>query len=407
MRDLSLSRRGLIEVAGAGATALAAGPARGADAPLAPLAALGASRAAPATLPAQSAAELPAGHRAIFFDGPSYRGRPTRVFAILGFPEDVSKPVPGVVLVHGGGGTAYAEWVRRWTVRGYAAISVAVEGQTDARGEGEERWLRHEHAGPPRAGIYGDTDRPVADQWMFHAVAGALLAGSLLRADPRVAADRVGTVGISWGSVIALTAAPFDVRSRFVIPIYAAAYLSELDNRFGALRSNRAYLELWEPGLRLADARMPMLWLQWLGEKNGSLETVRKSWRSTGAERMVAIRPDWAHSNPAGWQAPEAYAFADAVTATGHPWARQIACGREGDMVRASFRSSRPLGEATLFQTGETGLTGLRSWTQSPAEIARSGDVYHLTAQLRPGATAWFVNAGAGELIVSSDFEGA
>ena len=41
-------------------------------------------------------------------------------------------PVPGVVLVHGGGGTAFSEWVTEWTNRGYAAISIAVEGQTDS-----------------------------------------------------------------------------------------------------------------------------------------------------------------------------------------------------------------------------------------------------------------------------------
>ena len=30
--------------------------------------------------------------------------------------------VPGMVLVHGGGGTAFASWVKRWNDRGYAAM---------------------------------------------------------------------------------------------------------------------------------------------------------------------------------------------------------------------------------------------------------------------------------------------
>ena len=45
-----------------------------------------------------------------------------------------------MVLVHGGGGTAFKEWVEKWNARGYAAISIAVEGQTDKRSEDGESW---------------------------------------------------------------------------------------------------------------------------------------------------------------------------------------------------------------------------------------------------------------------------
>ena len=50
---------------------------------------------------------------AIFYDGPEYNGKPTKVFAYVGFP---SAPMPeggypAVILVHGGGGCAFFEWV--------------------------------------------------------------------------------------------------------------------------------------------------------------------------------------------------------------------------------------------------------------------------------------------------------
>ncbi|MES2569095.1 MAG: hypothetical protein V4710_03455, partial [Verrucomicrobiota bacterium] len=48
------------------------------------------------------------GMKALFFDGLPYRGKPTRVFAWLGMPKvEPGQKVPGIVLVHGGGGTAF------------------------------------------------------------------------------------------------------------------------------------------------------------------------------------------------------------------------------------------------------------------------------------------------------------
>jgi dipeptidyl aminopeptidase/acylaminoacyl peptidase len=66
--------------------------------------------------------------KAIYFDALNYQGKPTRVFAWLGIPEGASadNPVPAIVLVQGGGGTAFKNWVRMWNERGYAAISIAV-----------------------------------------------------------------------------------------------------------------------------------------------------------------------------------------------------------------------------------------------------------------------------------------
>ena len=47
--------------------------------------------------------------RPIFFDALDWEGKPTRVFAWIGLPAGTSKekPVPGIVLVHGGGGSAF------------------------------------------------------------------------------------------------------------------------------------------------------------------------------------------------------------------------------------------------------------------------------------------------------------
>ncbi|MBI3922802.1 MAG: hypothetical protein HY318_15385, partial [Armatimonadetes bacterium] len=65
------------------------------------------------------------GVKALFYEGRPFKGKPTRVFAWLGMPKvEPGKKVPGIVLVHGGGGTAFDNWVRLWAERGYAAISM-------------------------------------------------------------------------------------------------------------------------------------------------------------------------------------------------------------------------------------------------------------------------------------------
>ena len=77
--------------------------------------------------------------RSLVFAGEPFRGRATRVFAYVATPASIGaergaaatsgSSWPGVVLVHGGGGTAFAEWVKLWASRGYAAIAMDLAGR--------------------------------------------------------------------------------------------------------------------------------------------------------------------------------------------------------------------------------------------------------------------------------------
>ena len=105
-----------------------------------------------------SATESPVpGMRAFFYEGAEYRGRPTRVFSYYAAPA--GKPPrggwPAVVCAHGGGGTAYPGWVKKWNSNGYAAISMDLEGHLPG---GKAHGLKgnlplnrgHKGAGPAR-----------------------------------------------------------------------------------------------------------------------------------------------------------------------------------------------------------------------------------------------------------------
>jgi len=136
----------------------------------------------------------------LYYQGRPYQSKPTRIFAYYATPTTLTgEPAkdhsfPAVVLVHGGGGTAFREWVELWAKRGYAAIAM------DLAGCGLDR-KRLPDGGPGQSDKekFGAIDQPAENQWTYHAVANVILAHSLIRSFKEVDASRAAVTGISWG----------------------------------------------------------------------------------------------------------------------------------------------------------------------------------------------------------------
>ncbi len=366
------------------------------------VAALGDLKAPPAVHAAEGFAAT-GSIKPIFFEGLAYQGKPTRVFAWLGLPKNPSGKAPGVVLVHGGGGTAFKEWVQKWNEQGFAAISIAVEGQTDERIAGAPpgaRWRRHAAAGPARQGIYGDSAEPLADQWMYHAVADTVLANSLLRSLPEVDASRVGVCGISWGGIITSTVVGIDARFAFGIPIYGCGALDRAaENYVRALRDNTLYREVWEPLLRLPHATMPLLWLTGPRDAHFPLDVQQASYRAAPGPRMVSIPFDMKHSHPVGWNPPDSYAFAKSIVETGRPWAREVSQEIRDGIARVTFEVASAVSAATLISKRDA------DWEKSPAKLETTSGRVTASAPLPAGTTAYYLNVDASGLTVSSEYQ--
>jgi hypothetical protein len=302
----------------------------------------------------QPAAEAPVdGVQAIWIDTLPYQGKPTKAFAYLGMPAqpagaDDAQPAdgsdtqpantqhkfPGVVLVHGGGGTAFADWVKTWTARGYAAIAVDLEGQIPKRDATGKAWIRTDTlgaawgGGPARHGhAFGDCfDRPFEEQWAYHAVADTLLAFSLLAARPKVDSSRIGLVGISWGSVVCSIAAGVDDRPAFVVPQYIGGFLN-LDSGWCEFMKPRPQTWAWDPanfyGSLPATRKTQWLWINGANDAYGTPPMMNASRRATGPHSWMTISPTLGHGHIwAADQVGEIYAFADAVTKAASPLAR-------------------------------------------------------------------------------------
>lgn len=347
----------------------------------------------------------------IYFSALPYKGMETRAFALIKLPGEATKvdKVPGIVLVHGGGGSAFKEWVDLWVTHGYAAISIAVEGQTDERqgnGPGRRPWVRHGWAGPKRVGIYGDMAEPIKDQWMYHAVADTVLANSLLRSLPEVDAERVGVMGISWGGVITSTVIGIDNRFAFAILVYGCGHKFDSENQYGnALGKSELYEEAWDPIVRLDRASMSVQWLSWPGDKHFPMDAFTASYRQASGRRLVTLIPGMKHGHGAAWRRPDSYAFADSIVRDNAIWARQTGAELDGDRYQARFKTTKPAEEAVLVSTVDSGFTGNRTWIQFAAELTNVDGEWMVASTLPPGTTAWFLNLKCGKLTASSDFE--
>ena len=167
----------------------------------------------------------------MFYDGSPWHGKPTRVFAYYGLPKIApGAKVPGMVLVHGGGGTAFDVWVRLWNSRGYAAIAMDTCGCVPIGSYG--KWQRHDAGGPPGWGGFNQVDEPAEDQWTYHAIADVVLAHSFWRSLPQVDPERIGVTGISWGGYLTCIVSGVDSRFRFAVPVYGCGFLGKI--RFGS-----------------------------------------------------------------------------------------------------------------------------------------------------------------------------
>lgn len=341
--------------------------------------------------------------RPIYFDALDYEAKPTKVFAWLGVPENISGKIPGIVLVHGGGGTAFRTWVQKWNERGFAAIAIAVEGQVERR-DSNGKWEKHEWPGPWRVGQYADVNKPLKDQWMYHAVADTVLANSLLRSLKEVDADHVGVMGISWGGVITSTVMGIDSRFDFAIPTYGCGHLADVDNYWKkTMGTNTFYREVWDPVNYLSAAKMPTMWFSWPQDKHFPLDSLAVSYRAMGGNYMVSLLPEMQHGHPPGWNPPDSYAFAQSVVRNGDPWCRHVQSKMDDNSLEVGFTSSKPLTRAALISTTETGYMGNRKWVESSADLVKRDDQWVANAKLPDATTACYVNVNSDDLIASSE----
>lgn len=289
--------------------------------------------------------------KAFFYETLDYKGQSTRAFAYLGIPESES-PVPAMVLIHGGGGTAFDQWVKIWNDRGYAAVSMSLEGHMpDENGNGKQR---HDYSGPVRAGMFNDSVKPLEEQWMYHAVSNVMLAHSLLRSLPQVDSDRIGMTGISWGGVLTSLISGVDERFKCAIPVYGAGFLSESVGHFK--NTNTELKQRWDPSKQFLSGSMPTLWVNGDSDAHFSVNITSRSHEATMDRSNMVIHPSMPHGHPPGWnpkRVPEIYAFADLILKGEGPALSRILEQPTGHDSIIRYESEVAMVEAKVYYLSE------------------------------------------------------
>ncbi len=343
----------------------------------------------------------------LYYQGLPYKDKPTRVFAYYASPMTLGtivkteKGFPGVVLVHGGGGTAFKEWVELWAKRGYAAIAM------DLAGCGPDR-KRLEGGGPGQSDEekFGAIDEPVGNQWSYHAVADVILAHSLLQSFNEVDARHTAVTGISWGGYLTCLVAGLDNRFKAAVPVYGCGFLHENSvwlKQFEKMTPEQRdrWVQLWDPSKYIGRAAMPVLFIDGTNDFAYPLDSYARTY-SLVKHRNLRITVNMPHGHPQGWAPLEIGWFIDQYLRDGMPLPKILAPRVDEVQIRAKVKTKTDLVEAALHYTTETGPINKRQW-QTVAGW-REGD-HHIVAPAPPAeATIWFLTVRDGRgAVVSSE----
>ena len=270
-------------------------------------------------------------------------GNNYKFFVYVGIPANASatNKVPGMVLVHGGGGTAFYEWVDAWVARGYAAIAMCTDNNVPTlnpanspmRSGGGYTTCNQFTAngvtfnvGPANSGYFNDYNLPFEQQWGYNAIAKVIMSNSFLRSFEGVDTNRIGITGISYGSILTCQAVGYDDRYVCAVPVYGA-YCQDVgvNNRWPSYVFGDKYLEkgeLYNNYQLLENNKTPFLFVNGNVDPGFSILSQTESVKRIPESKML-IHNGLPHGHEVGANLaltsssvaviPEVFAFVDSI----------------------------------------------------------------------------------------------
>ena len=351
----------------------------------------------------------------IIYEGEKIGGEATEVFAFFASPKTMGtlgkdEKVPGIVLIHGGGGTAFSDWVWLWAKRGYAAIAMDLSGRRppaprfDESGEKipdfshpRKNRTRLEKGGldHSRKEKFESIGGKIDDDWPYHAVANVMRAHTLLRSFSEVDSEKTAVTGISWGGYTTCLAASLDGRFKVAVPVYGCGFLHEGESvqkpSIDRLEEGRRkqWIKAYDPSSHLGKCTVPTLWVNGTNDIHYVLDSYAKSYQLVKGSKTFRVEPGMRHGHAAGWAPEEIGIFIDSILKDGKPLAKLGELKNLPDgTVSLSIESRVSVKEARLFYTVDEGLRSKREWKSIPAKLNEGGAV---AKGLPPEANTWLM----------------
>jgi len=333
--------------------------------------------------------------RQLYYRGMHFKGKPTRVYANYSTPGLLKanprqdKNLPAVVLIHGGGGTVFPNWVELWASRGYAAVAMDLGGD----GPGKKH-LPDGFPGQSDDIKFGWIDRKITDQWPYHAVANVILAHSMVLSFPEVDRERTAITGISWGGYLTCIVAGLDDRFKAAVPVYGCGFIHENScwlkwfEKMSAEHRAR-WVRLWDPSSYIESTTVPILMVNGGRDFAYPPDSFIKTYDLVKSEKNLHFVPDLKHGHFFG--RPHAIeVFIKSKLKKGKPLAKISGPTVNGKKVIATVESKTWLKSATLHYTLDSlpGDEKKRKWLKQPTVLEGK----KVTAGLPPaGAKVWFI----------------
>ena len=311
----------------------------------------------------------------IIFDGVMENGRQTKVFAYIAYPDG---PVPeggwpGIVLVHGGGGTAFAWAVELWRSYGYAVIAPDWYGRrpvnTDQIKEAGE--LIRPYVAFERPHRYNNQTGHISN------AANLVLAHSLLLSLDKVNPEKTAYAGLSWGSWYGAMVTAIDPRFKGIIEIYLG---------------DRKDIDLFINGRFLHAAKCPMYYVAGTNDLHGFPSTLQAGFEACGpmlGNRSVIVALPHSHQ---GFRYPVCRRYADAIlyNAPGLPLIGATVI--DGNTISAAVEyEGKGIQKTFLCFTCDRheAIPARRKWEMIPAQYCNG----RMSAQLPENVYQCFISA--------------
>ena len=335
--------------------------------------------------------QLGAGVEAFVFQSAPYGEKlETWTFAAMGTPS-TPKPLdgyPAVVLIHGGDGYVFGEWIEYWTKRGFVAIAVDMFG--NQLNEKLEKAPNPDGGHPEYHGSNFDSVETPEQSWVYHSVYNVIMAHNLLRNRADVDSRRIALTGISWGGYVTSIVAGVDHRFAAFAPTYGCGFVyddgfwTNGNGEFGGAGNLQKWVDLYDPSSYLPYAVKPTLFVSGVDDPFFSVVNRMKSAGLIKGKAFYSQRADLPHGHC--WDLThEIESFFRHVLYGENTYATICECV-VNDGVATLKTDGKPRGLATFVYTTSTDQDS-HKWTWNKAAVCDGGNA---SCVIPDGATAYF-----------------